>query len=141
MIFSQNRDELRQFYISSWEKYRNKQPLEALESQIGEVVALHPEYHAFLEKGEDTLAKDFSPELGESNPFMHMGLHLGIREQLSVNRPTGITNIYTRLMQKHNDVHRTEHAMMECLAEMIWQAQRSGTAPDEQRYLEQLKKL
>jgi len=141
MIFSQNRDELRQFYISSWEKYRNKQPLEALESQIGEVVALHPEYHAFLEKGENALAKDFSPELGESNPFMHMGLHLGIREQLSVNRPTGITDIYTRLLKNYNDIHRTEHEMMECLAEMIWQAQRSGTNPDEQLYLEQLKKL
>jgi len=112
-----------------------------LESQIGEVVALHPEYHAFLEKGEEALEKDFSPDMGESNPFMHMGLHLGIREQLSVNRPIGITDTYTRLLKKYKDIHRTEHEMMECLAEMIWQAQRSGAAPDEQSYLKQLKKL
>ncbi len=141
MLFSQNRDELRQFYVSSWQKYRDKLPLEALEKQVGEVVAMHSEYHAFLEQGEDALAKDFAPELGESNPFMHMGLHLGLREQLSVNRPAGITAIFNRLLKSHRDVHHAEHKMMECLAEMLWQAQRSDGIANEQQYLEQLKKL
>jgi hypothetical protein len=30
---------------------------------------------------------------------------------------------------------------MECLAEMIWQAQRNGTAPDEEAYLECVRQL
>jgi len=28
-----------------------------------------------------------------------------------------------------------QHTLMECLAEMIWQAQRDGELPDEERYI------
>ena len=64
MLFGQNRDELRRFYVEAWRKYRNKLPLQPLEALISEVIALHPEYHGMLEDEEQALAQEFSPEGG-----------------------------------------------------------------------------
>jgi len=38
-------------------------------------------------------------------------------------------------------VHAAEHAMIECLGEALWQAQRSGRAPDEAAYLAALHRI
>ncbi len=141
MFFSNNRDELRRFYMDSWRKFQNREPLQPLEAMVAEVIAQHPEYHTMLEKGEDSLDRDFLPEEGQSNPFLHMGMHLAIREQLSTGRPHGITEVHSKLLQSISDPHDVEHRMLECLGEAMWQAQRSGTPPDELRYLECLKKI
>jgi hypothetical protein len=141
MLFSNNRDELRRFYIDSWRKFNRKEPLQPLEAMVAEVVAQHPEYHAMLERGEDALERDFLPEEGQSNPFLHMGMHLAIREQLTTGRPQGITEVHTELLRRISDQHEVEHRMLECLGEAMWQAQRSGTPPDEAHYLECLKKI
>jgi hypothetical protein len=141
MFFSNNRDELRRFYMDSWRKFQNKEQLQPLEAMVAEVVAQHPEYHAMLEKGEDALERDFLPEEGQSNPFPHMGMHLAIREQLSTGRPQGIIEVHSKLLRRISDPHDVEHRMLECLGEAMWQAQRSGTPPDESRYLECLKKI
>jgi hypothetical protein len=128
-------------YLDAWRKHQARQPLTPLEAMIAEVVALHPEYHALLEKGEAALEKDFLPELGESNPFLHMGMHLGIREQLSTDRPAGIKNLHRQLLVRLQDAHSVEHAMMECLGRVMWEAQRAGVAPDEREYLRCLQGL
>ena len=141
MIFSNNRDELRRFYIDSWRKYQNKELLQPLEAMVVEVISQHPEYHQMLEKGDETLDRDFLPEEGQSNPFLHMGMHLAIREQLSTHRPPGIELAHAQLLKRIGDQHEVEHRMLECLGEAMWEAQRSGTAPDEARYLECLKKI
>ena len=141
MLFSQDRDKLRQFYIDAWKKRQAGQPMEPLEEMVAQVVQVHPEFHAFLEKGEASLAREFLPEQGETNPFLHMGLHLGLLEQLSTQRPAGIVDIYQQLTRKAVDAHAAEHQMMECLAEMMWQAQRNQSMPDENHYLECLRKL
>jgi len=140
MLFSNNRDELRRFYIDSWRKYRDKEPLQPLEAMVAEVIALHPEYHGLLEK-EEALDRDFLPEAGQTNPFLHMGMHLAIREQLSTQRPSGIGTVHEELLKRLGDPHEVEHRMLECLGEAMWEAQRSGTPPDEARYLECLKKI
>ncbi len=141
MIFSNNRDDLRRFYIDSWRKYRNKEMLQPLEAMVAEVISQHPEYHALLEKGEAFLDQDFMPEQGQTNPFLHMGMHLAIREQLGTERPLGIKEIHTALLMRIGDPHEVEHRMLECLGEAMWEAQRSGTPPDEASYLECLKKI
>lgn len=141
MLFGQNRDELRRFYVQSWRKYRQQEPLQPLEAQIAEVVALHPEYHPLLEDEDKAVAGEFAAENGQGNPFMHMGMHLGLREQVATDRPAGIRAIYEALRQKGGDVHEAEHRMMECLGEAMWEAQRNGRPPDEQRYLECLRRL
>jgi hypothetical protein len=141
MLFGQNRDELRRFYVQSWRKYRQQQPLQPLEAQIAEVVALHPEYHPLLEDEEGAVGQEYSAESGQGNPFMHMGMHLGLREQIATDRPAGIKAIHEALSQKSGDVHEAEHRMMECLGQAMWEAQRSGLPPNEYAYLECLKRL
>jgi hypothetical protein len=141
MFFDQNRDELRRFYVEAWRKYREALPLQPLEALICEVIALHPEYHAMLEDEEQAVSQEFSPEAGQSNPFLHMGMHIGIREQLSTNRPTGIVAAYEALLKRLGDQHEAEHRMMECLGQAMWEAQRSGMPPDEGAYLECLRRL
>jgi hypothetical protein len=138
VIFGQDRDELRKMYADAWQKQSEQRPLSPLESQIAAVVAKHPEYHAAL---SGDLARDYTGEDGQTNPFLHMGLHLGIQEQVTTNRPAGIAAIYRQLAVKLNDAHAAEHRMIDCLAETLWDAQRAQAAPDEQRYLERLRAL
>lgn len=128
-------------YMEAWRKHQARQPLTPLEAMIAEMVAMHPEYHALLEKGEAALEQDFLPELGESNPFLHMGMHIGIREQLSTDRPVGIRDIHRQLLARLKDLHAVEHEMMECLGRVLWEAQRAGVAPDDSLYLQCLQAL
>jgi hypothetical protein len=133
-MFGTDRTALRRFYLEAWRKLRANEALEPLQRQIAEVVSEHPEYHALLE-GEDVLAQDYTPEMGQSNPFLHMGMHLAIREQLGSDRPAGIVTAYRALLLRLGDAHAVEHHMMECLGQALWEAQRAGRAPDEAAYL------
>ena len=139
MIFGQDRDALRRMYADAWKKREAGEPMSPLENQIADVVAEHPEYVADV--SSDDLARDYLPEAGQTNPFLHMGLHLSLREQVATNRPHGIRDVYTAVITKTGDRHDAEHAMIECLAETLWEAQSANTAPDESRYLERLKAL
>jgi hypothetical protein len=137
-----NRNDLRHTWIEAWRKHRAGQPLEPLEAQIADVVALHSEYHALLEAPkQETLEQEWTALRGETNPFLHMGLHLALHEQLTTNRPTGIRALHQALVTRRGDRHAAEHAMIECLAEALWQAQRDNRPPDEAAYLAKLKKL
>lgn len=135
------REQLRQFYCDSWKKHLDqKQDLSPLEQQIAAVIKEHPEYHALLENKEASISADYLPEMGDSNPFLHLGMHLGLREQISTDRPPGIAELYQRLVTLKG-IHDSEHEMMECLAEAIWQAQQHQTAPDDISYLDCLGKI
>ena len=139
MIFSQNRDELRQLYRTAWQKRTDGRPMSTLENQIADVVALHPEYHRAVSL--DAIDRDYLPEGGQSNPYLHMGLHLGLREQIATDRPAGIRGVFDELCADGTDIHAVEHRMIDCLAETLWEAQGANEAPDEQRYLERLRRL
>jgi hypothetical protein len=139
MFGNASRDELRRRYVHAWQRRLQGLPLEPVDAQIADVIALHPEYHDLLES-PDALAQDFSVERGAVNPFLHMGLHLGLREQLATNRPAGIVAVHRQLAQRHG-AHEAEHRMVDALAETLWEAQRAGRAPDEQAYLERLQRL
>jgi len=137
----QSRDQLRQFYIDAWRKHRERLPMEPLELQIADVIALHPEYHAALEDPDRVLDHDYAPESGQSNPFLHMGLHLAVRDQIATDRPQGIRDAYVDIARQLGSEHDAEHQMLECLAEAIWDAQRSGRPPDELEYLQHIRQL
>ena len=137
----QNRDQLRRMYLEAWRKFSAQQPLEPLEAQLAAVIAEHPEYVAWLEAGDAALGAEFTPEGGRENPFLHMGLHLAIREQVATNRPAGIAEVHKKLAERLGSPHEAEHAMLEPLAETLWDAQRQGRMPDEQAYLERLRRL
>jgi len=136
----QSRDEIRQIYLKVWQKMQNQSVLEPMEAIIADVVKLHPEYHPLLEKGDSVVEKDFSPEDGQTNPFLHMGMHITLREQAGGDRPAGIQAIYQKLVQQKG-MHETEHAMMECLGQALWNAQRLNQMPDENAYLACLRQL
>ena len=139
MIFGQDRDELRKMYADAWQKHVDAMPLSPLEAQIADVVAQHPEYHDAVT--DQDLDKDYTPDAGRTNPFLHMGLHLGIREQVATDRPPGVAALYATLAAKMGDRHAAEHQMIECLAETLWEAQSQNRTPDEERYLERLRRL
>ena len=136
----QSREEVRQVYLNVWHKLQHDQLLEPMEAVIAEVIEIHPEYHALLEDDEASVQNDFTPEQGQTNPFLHMGMHIALREQADSNRPTGIQPLYQKLVARRGR-HEAEHAMMECLGQALWQAQRDGTEPDQLAYLDCLKKL
>lgn len=140
MLFSDDRNEIRSFFIQSWEKFQKQVPLEPLETQLAAVIANHPEYHSLLETDKN-IDKDFLPENGETNPFLHMSLHQAIVEQVSIDRPQGIAAIYHSLLLKYQDAHECEHRIMECLIQCLWQAIEGHTAFDDESYMNRLKEV
>ena len=134
-IHGESRADTRQTFFEVWKKMRDGLPMTALETLIADVVRMHPEYHPLLERGAEVLDQDWLPEGGETNPFLHMGMHIAIREQLSIDRPPGIKDAYESLLAKTRDVMAAEHLMLECLGETLWRAQRENRMPDEQLYL------
>jgi hypothetical protein len=130
------REELRRTYAEAWRKEQARSPLTPLEALIVAVIGLHPEYHALIDDAQAALRFETSASSPAENPFLHMGLHLAVREQVSIDRPPGIRALAQSLQSRLGDSHRAEHALMEALAETLWEAQRSGRPPDEGHYLE-----
>ena len=133
-MFNPTRDQARDFWFDAWRKYQSQEPLTSMESIAVEIVAQHKEYQsmladrtAYLDKYRD---RDYPPEFGETNPFLHMGMHLSIREQVSIDQPPGVRGFHQKLVTKTGSTWDAEHEMMDCLAEMIWHAQRHKTPPD-----------
>jgi hypothetical protein len=136
----QSRDEVRQMYLAVWHKLQQKMPLEPMEALIADVIEIHPEYHNLLETGDDIRQQEFTPEQGQTNPFLHMGMHIALREQAAADRPPGVKAIHQNLLTQKGQ-HKAEHDMMECLGQSLWSAQRNNQLPDEAAYLDCLKKL
>jgi len=134
-MFSPSREQVRQFFFESWGKYRAGQPLTDLEKIAVEHIGRHPEYHAMLEQAERYRDREWLPEMGETNPFLHLSMHLSISEQLSIDQPPGVKARYSALTKRLGDEHAAQHAVMDCLAEMIWRAQRDNQPPDGAAYL------
>ena len=134
-MFNPSRDQVRQFFFEVWTKYRAGQPLTGAEQPALDAVLAHPEYHAVLDRPDRFRERDYLPESGETNPFLHLSMHLAIAEQLSVDQPPGIRARFEHLLQQHGDAMAAQHAVMDCLAEMIWQVQRYNTAFDSSAYL------
>jgi len=139
-VFGSDRNTLRKFYQDSWQKSQQGLPISTLEQQVVTVIAEHPEYHKAI-LTDHAAQKDWAVESGDTNPFLHLGMHLALREQISTNRPEGIARCYHELCLKTQEPLEAEHRMMDCLGEAIWKAQRNQTAPDEAQYLACLQAL
>jgi len=139
-MYGQNRDQIRQFFQQTWQKRLAGTSLEGIELLIAQVIEQHSEYH-ILVSDPDAVEKDFSVDDGKTNPFLHMGMHITLAEQLQSDRPAGIRLLHQKITLKSGDPHQAEHQMMECLGLILWEAQRSGTMPDEPAYLACMQKL
>lgn len=138
-MWTNNRYAYRDFFYATWDKYHRREVLTSLENQLLEIILLHPEYQ-FIFANDSLKAQDYFPELGDINPFLHLSLHLGLKEQLATNRPLGIQAIYARLLEQKQDPHLVQHLMMEQIAEMIHGASK-GAVLDDATYLAGLRKL
>ena len=139
-MFNPSREQVRQFFFDAWRKHREHAPLAGLEQVALSVILLHPEYHAVLDDPERYQERDYRPEAGDTNPFLHMSMHLAIEEQLSIDQPPGIKAELARIAARLGERHAACHEIMECLAETVWRAQRDDVAPDALAYLECLKR-
>ena len=140
-MFGNNRTELRRVFTEAWRKHCSNEATTPLEGLISGIVAQHPEYHRLIENPDAALDRDFLPEGGVTNPFLHLGMHISLQEQMATDRPSGISVLYQRLAAAIGDAHEAEHQLMECLGRMLWEAQSAGTMPDEQAYLECVQRL
>ena len=140
-MFSNDRTQFRRFFTNAWSKQQSGAPMEPMEMVVANIIQQHPEYHSMLKQQDTALEKDFPPEAGETNPFLHMSMHLSIQEQISTDRPPGIAATYRKLLMSLGDSHEADHMVMECLGRMLWEAQTSNSMPDETAYLECVKGL
>jgi len=141
MLFGKDRRQLRAVFFNAWHKHRQGETLEGIEPLVVAVALRHPEYHGLLGSPDTSAGRDWLPELGESNPFLHMAMHIAIEEQLMADRPAGIRTHYAALCRQRGDDHAAQHQVMECLAECLWEAGRRGQPPDEPSYLHCLHRL
>ncbi|MGV2289514.1 DUF1841 family protein [Trinickia sp. YCB016] len=140
-MFNPSRDEVRSFFIDTWRKQRAGEILTPLEAIAADWIVEHPEYHDALADTEGSAAAaDYSPERGQTNPFLHLSMHLAISEQLSIDQPPGIRAAHERLAARLGSTHDAQHAIMECLGETIWEAQRNNTPPDSDAYLARIER-
>jgi hypothetical protein len=130
----QDREQLRAAWRESWRRHRQGLPLEPLQAQMSDLIEMHPEYAPLLEGSAHA-------DGDSTNAFLHLALHLALREQLATNRPAGIAAVHQRLATALGDGHGAEHRMIEVLGQTLWDAQRAGRMPDERLYLEALKRL
>ena len=134
-MFNPSRDQIRRFFCEAWRKHRERTILEGAEATAADLIEQHPEYHALLENPDAAVTQEFTPETGQMNPFLHLSLHLAIADQISIDQPQGIRAAYQALRNRL-DVHEAEHALLECLGEALWRAQREGGGIDAVAYME-----
>jgi hypothetical protein len=137
---SHTREQLRQTYADAWRKHLAHSPLTPLEAMITDVIGAHPEYQALMSDADAAIAFEPSAVGNPENPFLHMGLHLAVRDQISIDRPPGVRELHRQLQSRHGDLHRAEHVLMEALGETLWEAQRAGRPPDEAQYLSRVRR-
>ena len=130
-MFSQDRKKQREFLANSWKKYTSNIPLEPLEEQLVSIIEIHPEYHNLI----GNIESEYFPEQGEVNPFLHINLHLALRDQLSINQPKGVKEAHQKLINHYKDPHVVEHLMMECITKMIYLSQKNNTPINQEVYL------
>lgn len=134
-MFNPSQSEVRKFFIDAWQALQAGRSLEGAAKIAAELVTRHPEYHGLLESGEAAVDRQYRPEDGILNPFLHLSLHLAVEEQLAIDQPTGLRAIFMALLKVTGNEHDAQHEVMECLGEMLWQSQRQGAPPDGAAYL------
>jgi len=138
-MFNPSRDQVRRFFCDAWKKHIERLPLVGAEVTAADIAARHPEYHALLSNPDTALEREWSPEGGQMNPFLHLSLHLAIHEQVTIDQPPGIRAAYQAIAARLSP-HDAEHVLLEALGETIWRAQREGSQLDAIAYVEAVKR-
>jgi hypothetical protein len=135
-MFNPSQEDVRRFFCTVHAKSRNAQPMDAIETLAGQWIAEHPEYHADLQDQEAAIKRVYPADKGQTNPFLHLSMHLSISEQCSIDQPRGIRQAVELLTHKRQSLHLAHHEAMDCLGTMLWESQRAGRPPDGQTYID-----
>ena len=134
-MFTPSSHDVRRFFCDAWRKQRAGEILTPMDAIAADWIVQHPEYHDALMDADEAVARDYSVEGGQPNPFLHLSMHLSIAEQVSIDQPRGIKAAHDQLVARIGE-HDAHHEIMECLGEMIWKSQRGGVPPDTEAYIE-----
>ena len=134
-MFNPSRDEVRQFFTDTWRKQRAGEILTPLESIAADWIGEHPEYQREL-ADPDAAQADYSPERGQTQS-VPASVDASGDQRAVVDRPAaGHSRARTsKLAARLGSTHDAQHAIMECLGQIIWDAQRTSTPPDTDAYL------
>lgn len=135
-MFEPSQADVRRFFCSVYAKWRDGQPMDALETLASQWVAEHPEYHADFTDVDAALARMYEVKDGKTNPFLHLSMHLSVSEQCSIDQPRGIRQAVELLAARRDSLHDAHHETMDALGQMIWESQRSGRPPDGHAYID-----
>lgn len=138
-MFNPSQADVRRFFCAANAKHQAGQPMEAIETLASLWIDEHPEYREDLSDVDAAIARNYDLTPEKTNPFLHLSMHLSITEQVSIDQPRGIRAAYEALAARVGE-HEAHHGIMECLGEMIWSAQRHGTQPDTDAYVECVRK-
>ncbi len=135
-MFNPTQADARRFFCRAWRKHRQGEPIEPIEAMVIDVIKAHPEYHDDVADEERAIAANYLVDSGQTNPFLHLSMHLAIAEQLSIDQPPGIRAAYERLSGRLDSAHDALHEIMECLGQIVWESQRRQQTPDSDAYLD-----
>jgi hypothetical protein len=135
-MFTPSQHDVRAFFCDAYDKQRQGLPVTPMEAIAADWIAEHPEYHAALADRDTAQAAQYTVDNGQTNPFLHLAMHLSIQEQVAIDQPHGIKQAVELLAARRGSLHEAHHEVMECLGEMIWASQRSGLPPDGHAYLD-----
>lgn len=139
-MFNPSPADVRRFFCAVLAKQRAGESMEAIETLAGQWIAEHPEYHAELSDADAAVARIGQPDVGQTNPFLHLSMHLSISEQCSIDQPPGIRQAVELLTARRGDLHAAHHEAMECLGLMLWESQRAGRPPDGPAYIDAVRR-
>lgn len=135
-MFAPTQEQVRRFFCDAWAKSQADQPMQAIEQLAAGWVAEHPEWHSELADADAAVARDYGAGATGANPFLHLSMHLSISEQCSIDQPRGIRQAVELLAARLGDLHAAHHAVMECLGQMLADAQQRSGTPDGEAYLD-----
>ena len=135
-MFNPSQEDVRRFFCSVYAKSYSAQPMDAMETLASQWIAEHPEYHADFQNLDAAIVRVYPEGNGQTNPFLHLSMHLSISEQCSIDQPRGIRQAVELLTHKRQSLHTAHHEAMDCLGSMLWESQRAGRPPDGQAYID-----
>ncbi|MFV0678941.1 DUF1841 family protein [Ottowia sp.] len=135
-MFAPTQAEVRRFFCNAWVKSQANQPLDAMETLAAGWIAEHPEWHTDFADADAAVQRTYDEGAVGGNPFLHLSMHLSISEQCSIDQPPGIRQAVELLARRLGDLHAAHHQAMQCLGQMLADAQRRSTSPDGAAYVE-----
>ena len=138
-----DRAQNRKLFHMLWERAQNDDfaGLDDEQRRIAEALKLHAdEYHNVFEFSDVVPDREFDPQKGEVNPFLHISIHAAVQAQLEAKDPIEVLQFYNAMRKKKCSHHDALHLILTILAPLMFRTMKSLMPFDNNRYLSLLKK-